>query len=158
MATFKHLIALAAAATIAAQPCLAADLVADDASRESGMRVGLYARVPLGDSGRVREEPRAGLSFGATHIYRGINAATGERRIEANLVDIGLFRSGRPSLMLSGRQMLDESGRLRLQDDEDGGGGIPTWALVAGGLVVAAGVGYLVLLEQFDCDEDEECS
>ena len=143
-----------AAGLVAAQPCAAAELEAGDGSRRSGMFAGAYVRVPLGPRGPAREEARAGLSFASTHVYRGADASGGERRLQADIVDIGMFRSGRPSLMVAGRQLVDERGRLSLKD----GGGVPTWAIVVGAVVLAAGVGYLVLMERLDCDEDEECN
>ena len=164
MASIRHGFATAAATLMAAQPCLAAELAPgegsfrSDAARQSGIYAGIYARVPLGQSGPRRAEPRAGLRLGPTHVYRGANASGGERRLQLDMVDVGLFRSGRPSLMVAGRQLVDREGRLRLQGEDGGGGGIPTWAIVVGGVVVAAGIGYYVLMEQFDCDEDEECS
>ena len=157
MASFRHSISFVAAGLMAAQPCLAAELEPIGASRHSGVHAGLYARLPLGPRGRTSEEPRAGLSLGATHLYRGAAASDGERRVQVNMVDLGMFSSGRPSLLVGGRQLVDSRGRLRVQGDEEDGGGIPTWAIVAGGVVLAVGVGYLVLLERFDCDSDEEC-
>lgn len=151
MASFRHIVLLTAAGLIAAQPCAAADLAPLEGAGRSGLYGGIYVRLPIGQSGR--QEARTGLSFGPTRIYRTANASEGERRTQVNLVDLGIVRSGRPSLTVGGRELIDERGRLSLGGD---GGGVSPLAIVVG-LVVVAGVGYLLIREQFDCDPDGEC-
>jgi hypothetical protein len=142
---------------MAAEPCIAAEIASNDASRQSGAFAGAYFRMPLGGERSPDNEARAGLRMGVAHVYRGVSAETAERRIEAGLVDLGIFRSGRPSLMLGGRQMIDRRGRFSLQGDEDGGGVSP-WLIVGGVVVLAIGVGALVLAERLKChDHDDEC-
>jgi hypothetical protein len=152
MASFKRLIAFTAAGLLAAQPCAAADLAMLEGSRQSGLYGGIYVRLPIGQIGRDRQEARTGVSFGPTHIYRTANAGDGERRTQINVVDLGVVRSGRPSLTVGGRELIDERGRLSLGED----GGVSPAAIVVG-LIVVAGVGYLLIREQFDCDPDGPC-
>ena len=157
MKTTARGIALLAASLAAAQPSMAAELVAQDAARQSGAFAGAYVRVPLAGERKAGNEPRAGVKLGVAHVYRGIDAATGERRIEAGLVDVGLFASGRPSLMLGGRQLVDKTARVSLEgDDKDGG--VSPWLIGAGVVILALGASALWFAEAIDCDADEECS
>lgn len=149
-------ISLLAACLTSAQPAMAAEFLAQDGARHSGGFAGAYFRVPLAGQRGAGEEPRLGVTVGVAHIYRGVDAAVGERRIEAGLVDVGLFTSGRPSLMVGGRQLVDRQGRLSLQGDGDGG--VSPWLVGAGVAVLALGGAALWWFEAIDCDEDEECS
>jgi hypothetical protein len=146
MASLKRIVALAAAGLLAAQPCAAAELSPLEGSRRTGLYGGIYLRLPIGPD---RQNARTGLSFGPTRIYR--TAHGGERRTQIDLVDLGMVRSGRPSLTIGGRELIDERGRLSLRGD-----GVSPAAIVVG-LVVVAGIAYLLIREQFDCDPEGEC-
>jgi hypothetical protein len=149
-------ISMLAAMLIAAQPCAAADLALHEGARQSGAFAGAYVRLPL-TPGKEREEARAGVKLGVSHLYRGSSAVTGERRVEASLVDVGLFQSRKPSLLIGGRQMFDRNGRFSLQGDS-GGGGVSPWLIGAGVVLLAVGVGALVLADRLKCREhDDEC-
>jgi hypothetical protein len=156
--TIRHGLAAAAALLLAAQPCLAAELPARDGSRHSGVFAGAFAKLPLGSKATARDEGRVGFRLGASHVYRGAHAGLGERRIEADFVEIGMFGSGRKSLTLGGRQLVGTDGKLRLADEDGSGGGVSTWVIVGGVVVLALGVGYLVLLDAFDCTDEDECT
>ena len=148
-----------AALMIAVQPCAAADLAPQEGTRHSGVFAGATLRVPLGQGRAPREEARAGLSFGATHVYRGTSATSGERRVQADMVELGIRRSGTASFAIGGRQLLDDKGRLRVQgDDDEDDGGISPWLIGAGVVVAALGIGYLVLLDELDCTDEDECN
>ena len=143
---------------MAAEPCIAAEITSNEASRQSGAFAGAYFRMPLGGERSPDDQARTGLRIGVAHVYRGVSPGTGERRIEAGLVDLGIFRSGRPSLMLGGRQMIDQQGRFSLRGDEEGRGGASPWLIVGGVVVLAVGVGALVLADRLKCrDHDDEC-
>lgn len=142
---------LATAQTLSAAP--PAFAAAPDAveMRQMGAFAGLRLRVPLDDhSGR---HARVGLTVAPAMLSR---TADGEARSRiAEGIELG-FRGGRPlSLSLAGRDL--HGGRLGAADGGDGGG-VPTWALVAGGVVLVLGGAYLWFSEAIDCDEDEECS
>ncbi len=147
---------LLAALTISAQPCIAADLAAQNASRQSGSFAGAYLHVPLSSSKKVGDEARAGLRLGMSHLYRSGDPGGGERRIDADIVDLGLFQSGRPSLMVGGRQLLAADGHLALKEGD--GGGVSPWLIVGGVVILALGVGAVVLADRLECkDHDDEC-
>ena len=144
---------LVAAQILAAQPAAAADLVAQEQQR-IGAFAGLRLRVPL-DGANSEGGPRLGVALAPT--LHGRNDDAGRELRIGEGVEIG-FRAGRPlALSVGGRELTRR--QLPLQDAaEEGDGGIPTWALVAGGVVVALGGAYLWFSEAIDCDEDEECS
>lgn len=146
--------ALIAALLLTAQPCLAAELASNEFGRRSGAFAAAYVRIPLTGRKGPSDEARAGLRLGVSQVYGSVNTGTGERRQEAGLVDLGMFRSGRPSLTVGGRQLIDKKGRLSLQGDDADGGGVSPW-LIVGGVVAAIGVGSVVWWDSKTCSRDE---
>ena len=127
----------------AAQPALAADFAATE-PEQVGAFGGLRVRVQLGGD-RQQRQVRAGLAVAPT--LHGANMA-GERPLRIGEgVELG-FRGERPlSLTVAGMDV----GSRRLgtaQDDGDGEDeGVPTWAWVAGGVVVVLGLGVFAFTE-----------
>ena len=135
----------------AAPPAFAADF-AEARDRRAGAFAGFRLRLPL--DGAERRQVRAGLTL-APALHSRTASGRSVMRIGEGL-EFG-YRANRPlSVSLAGRDL----SRLRLgaaQNDDDDGG-IPTVALVAGGLVLVFAAGYYWFAEAIDCDADEECS
>lgn len=134
----------------AAQPALAADLAATGEQR-AGAFAGLRLSVPL--DGAARERPvRLGLALAPT-----LRSRNGEGEIRTRIgegMEFG-YRSNRPlSFSLAGRDL----SRLGAAQGDDSGGGVPTWALIVGGVAVTLGLAYWGFSEAIDCDAEEECS
>ena len=133
-----------------AHPVLAADLTEAEQPRISAFG-GLRVRVPLGGDPQQRQV-RAGLTVAPT--LHGANMA-GERPLRIGEgVELG-FRGERPlSLTVAGM----DAGSRRLgaaQDDDDGeDDGVPTWAWVAGGVVVVLGLGAFAFAEAMNASSE----
>lgn len=115
--------------------------------REMGAFGGVRLRVALGGN-RSQPKVRGGLAFAPTmHSRAGQGAAQ---------VDFGEglefgHRSGRRlSLSAAGQDIGGNRAGVARADGEDGDGGLPDWALIAGGVVVALGVGGLIFFEALD--------
>lgn len=144
---------LAAQVMVAAEPAAAAkiDDLAVSARHGTGAFAGFRLRVAL-DGGPREERVRAGLALAPT-VHRPTSQGARSLAIGEGL-ELG-YRTDRPlSLSLAGRDLDRRS--LKASGDDDGG--VPTWALVAGGIAASLGVAYLVFMEAIDCDADEECS
>jgi hypothetical protein len=136
---------LSAQLLAAAQPAMAAQLEATGDQR-MGAFGGLRVRLPLGGEMRDRQL-RAGLTLAPTLHGRLANGETRLRFGEG--LELGLRGREPVRLSLAGRDVR----RLAARDDGDGRRGIPTGALIAGGLVLVtiAGVVFVaVALENAD--------
>lgn len=128
------------AAQLAAAPAVAASLepVETSATRTGGF-AGARLRIQLG--GREAGRAQAGLNIGPV---RSAQATDG--RIHTSFgegVAFGIAgESATPQLTFAGRS-LDE---IRLK--ADGKGGVPTWALVVGGVVIVLGVAAAVAIDE----------
>lgn len=143
---------LAAAQTLSAAPPAFAAAPGALELRQMGAFAGLRLRVPL-DAGPRQQQVRVGLAVAPAMLSR---TAEGEARTRIGEgIELG-FRGERSlALSVAGQDLR----RVRAQAAEgDDGGGVPTWALVAGGVVLVLGGAYLWFSEAIDCDEDEECS
>ena len=134
---------------VAAAPAHAADLAASEAPR-TGAFGGLRVSVPL-DGARREQRIRAGLTLAPTSVARTAGGDLRTRIGEGLALD---FAGRRPvTLSLAGTR-LDRLGAA--QDDEQGGGGVPTWLWIAGGVTVALGGFYLWFEDAMnDCDPGE---
>ena len=132
------------------QPALAADLAEAEQPR-MGAFGGLRVRIPLDGDARQRQV-RAGLTVAPT--MQGANME-GERPLRIGEgVELGI-RGNRPlSLSVAGMDV----GSRRLgaaQDDDDGDDdGVPTWAWVAGGVVVVLGLGAFAFAEAMNASSE----
>jgi hypothetical protein len=142
-------LAATAALSLAATPCLAAEIPNHEPSgaRRSSAVAGAYLRVPFSrdSNGRARA-PQAGLRLSMQHDYR-TGDAPNARRFGADALDLRLTGRTGPTVYLAGRPVTGEEGR-RL----NGVGTTGTVAIVAGVIVVAAVVGLLVLQDASCCE------
>ena len=131
--------AAAAAAMLAAGPCLAAEIPGDasQGARRSGAVAGLYFKMPLGGGGRTKA-PRAGLRLSMVHDYR--TAGAGDARVvQSDGLDLRLIGGGakKPTLYFAGQPVTGEQANKR---NFNTGGTVVTVVLVA---AVAVGAFYL---------------
>ncbi|MGE3147340.1 MAG: hypothetical protein AB7K35_17360 [Pseudorhodoplanes sp.] len=123
----------------AAQPAMAAELVATG-EQQVGAFGGFRLRIPF--DGHLRQrEIRAGLTVSPTLSSQ---SAQGEIRTRIGEgLEFGYRSDRRLSLSIAGMSMRQL--RAAQGEDQDGDDGVPTWALIVGGVAVAAGVGVLLL-------------
>lgn len=135
---------MAAALALAATPCLAADLPAfsEKGERRSGAVAGAYIKVPLSPGRNMKRGPQAGLRLAMTHDYRTASAPQAQR-VEANALDLRLVGQKQPTLFVAGKAVTGQEARKHQLGSTAGMIGIG----VVVGLVVAAGVFYLILIE-----------
>ena len=142
----KTAIASAAACSMAASPCLAADLAGfeETGARRSGAGVGAYVALPFGGprSGRTQ----AGLRLTVSHDYRDAAAQTAPV-IRSDAFDLRLVGDREPTLYLAGRPVTGEQAR---RNNLTGVGTLVTVVVVA-----AAVVGGIVIWNAID-DSGEE--
>jgi hypothetical protein len=144
----KRLAAAAAAFSLAAAPCGAAELVEfkDPGARRSGAALGAYVKLPLGASLAERRGPAAGLRLTAVHDYRTAGAPRAAL-IESDTLDLRLIGSKRPALYLAGVPVGGEEGRRQNLT------GVSTVVVVV--VIAAAAVGGFYLARAID-DSGEE--
>ncbi|HEX8483273.1 MAG TPA: hypothetical protein VF650_15355 [Allosphingosinicella sp.] len=144
----KRIAAAAAACSLAASPCAAAELVdyKDPGARRSGAALGAYVRLPLGPRAEARRGPAAGLRLTAVHDYRNA-AAPRAMLIESDTLDLRLLGAKKPALYLSGVPVTGEGRRKHNLN------GASTVVVVV--LVAAAAVGGYYLARAID-DSGEE--
>ena len=139
-----RIIASAAAAALAATPCLAADprLDFDAGERRSSASAGIYFAVPFGGERHARAQ--GGLRLRMTHDYRS-SASPRARVVNADALELRLIGERRPTLFVADRPLTGRDDRRNLM-----GGGIVSIVVI--GLAV---VGGLVILNELKDDEDE---
>jgi len=139
-------IAFAAAASIAATPCLAADprLDLDAGERRSSASAGVYFAVPFGGERNARAQ--GGLRLRMTHDYRS-PAAPRARVVNADTLELRLIGEPRPTLFVADRPITGRDNRQNLM-----GGGIVSMVVI--GLAV---VGAVVVYSALKDDEDDQC-
>lgn len=141
------MLALAAAASIAATPCMAAGVEASQAlgARQSGAVGGLYLSMPLG--GTRSGKPQAGLRLQMAHDYRDATAPRAPV-VRSNGFDLRLIGEKKPTLFVADRPV---TGKQARRHNLVGGGGILSLVILA----AAAVGGYVIYKEVFD--DDEQC-
>jgi len=142
-------LAATAALTLAAAPCLAAEIPNHEplGARRTNAVAGAYVRVPLSrDSSGRAGRARAGLRMTMQHDYRSLQSP-GARVVEPEGLDLRLTGRTGPALYLAGTPITGEEGR-RLNKLGTG----ETIAIVAGVVVVALVVGVLVLQDAVCCE------
>lgn len=142
-----RLAAAAAALSLAAAPCAAAELPdqRDPGARRSGAAIGGYVRLPLGGKAE-RRAPAAGLRLSAVHDYRSAGA---ERAafVESDTIDLRLLGAKKPALFVAGMPVTGKEGRRHNLS------GVNTIVTVV--IVAAAEVGGYYLARSID-DSGEE--
>lgn len=108
----KTIAAAAAALSLVAAPCSAAELIdqKDPGARRSGASLGAYVRLPLGPRHAGERGPSAGLRLTAVHDYRTAGAPRATL-IESDTLDLRLLGSKKPALYLAGVPVGDETRR-----------------------------------------------
>ena len=138
----KRIIAAAVVATqFVTAPAWAASLAPVETL---GSRTGAFAgaRLRIGIGGRDAGQLRAGIGVAPLRSARALDG-----RVRTNFgegVEFGVTGKSAPRLSLAGRSV-DE---IRLQ--ADGKGGVPTWALVAGGVVLVVGIAAAVFVDKLE--------
>lgn len=129
---FRKAAAAAAALSLAATPCLSAELVDHPISgeRRNGAAVGGYVKLELG-GGRERRSPTAGLRMTGVQDYR-----SGAVRIapvaERDTLELRLIGEKKPTFFVAGRAVTGEKAKQNLT-------GVSTVVTVV--LIAAAAVG-----------------
>ena len=143
----RNAIAFAAACSMAASPCLAADLIQVDeaGARRSGAGAGLYLEVPLG--GPRSGHAQAGLRLTVNHDYRDAVTPTAPL-VRSNAFDFRLVGDREPTLYLAGRPLTGEDSRRNNLT------GVSTIVTVV--VLAAAVVGGIVIWKAIDDDTDAE--
>ena len=144
----RHLAAAAAAFSLAATPCAAAELIdhRDPGARRSGAALAAYARLPLGARADGQRGPAAGLRLTAVHDYRTAGAPRAAL-IESDTIDLRLLGSKKPALYLAGVPVGGEERRRQNLT------GVSTVVVVV--VIAAAAVGGFYLARAID-DSGEE--
>jgi hypothetical protein len=148
---------VAAQATAAAQPALAADLI-EHGTPQMGAFAGARLRMPLGH--HAHQRLRAGLTIAPTTHARGSDGALRTRFGEG--LELGIAPDRPVELSFAGTR-LDRFG-VAPNGTAPGGAraGVSTLGWIAIGvgatIVVVAGAGYLWLEDALDCDPGDDCS
>jgi hypothetical protein len=144
----RRLAAAAAALSLLATPCSAAELVdhRDTGARRSGAALGAYVRLPLGARPAGRSGPAAGLRLTAVHDYRTAGAPRAAL-IESDTLDLRLLGRKKPALFLAGVPLSDRERRRHNLN------GVNTAVTVV--ILVAAAVGGYYIVRAID-DSGEE--
>jgi hypothetical protein len=127
---------LLAGQLLAAAPPAAAAELDRHAAPQVGAFGGLRVRLPL-DGDRRDRQLRAGLAVAPTVHSR---TADGETRLRIGEgIEFGVRGRAPAQLSLAGQGVR----RLNAQGEEDEDSGVPTWAIVAGAVVVVLGAGLV---------------
>jgi len=135
---------LLSAATLAAQPCLAApDYGATgQMERRSGAFAGAVFKVPLG--GAVTRKPSARLQLGMSHVYQDRHSSAPPTRLHSSVLEFGLTDNGKPLWLVGGQSTEGLKQRLGIS------GSTKTVLLIVGG-VAAAALAVVLLTEEQEC-------
>lgn len=144
----RRLAAAAAAFSLVASPCGAAELVdhKDPGARRSGAALGAYVKLPLGAQPSDQRGPVAGLRLSTVHDYRTAGAPRAAL-IESDTLDLRLLGSKKPALYLAGVPISGEERRRQNLT------GVSTVIVVV--VIAAAAVGGFYLARAID-DSGEE--
>jgi hypothetical protein len=142
----RKYLAAAAAASMAASPCLAAEIPAmrDTGARQSGAVAAAYFKVPLGGGGQAAKA-HGGLKLAMVHDYRTAGAQTA-RVVSADTLDLRLVGEKKPALFVAGQKLSGDGKRSNLT-------GVSTIVTVT--IVAAAVVAGFYLARAID-DSGEE--
>ena len=144
----RKLIALAAAGSMAASPCLAADFAQfqDTGARRSGAGLGAYVEIPF--SGPRSGRTQAGLRLNVTLDYRDARSQTAPV-VRGEAFDLRLVGDRQPTLYMAGRPVTGEEGRRANLLG-------PANRIITIAVLVAAVVGGIVIWQAIDDDNDAQ--
>jgi hypothetical protein len=144
----KQFAAAAAALSLVAAPCNAAELIdhKDPGARRSGAALGAYVRLPLGARPDGQRGPDAGFRLTAVHDYRSAGAPRASL-VETDTLDLRLAGSKKPALYLAGVRLDAEARRKHNLS------GVNTVVTIV--IIAAAAVGGYYLARAID-DSGEE--
>jgi hypothetical protein len=139
--------AAGAALSLAATPCLAAELHTENMSgeRRSGAVAGGYFSVPFG--GKQDGKPQAGLRLQMAHDYRDA-VATNAPMVKANAFELRLLGDKKPTFYAADMALTGEEAEKRNLM----GGGIIGLAIVAGAIV-----GAVLVVRMLTDENDAQC-
>ena len=145
---FRFSYAIASAAMLVAQPCIAAPDFGDPryADRQIGAFAGAQLKLALG--GKERAVPTARLQLGMTQRYQGPGATAPSRSFDVSALELGLATTGKPMLLVGGQDTSALKRRLGVN------GSTNTTLLIAGGVALAV---VAVLLITADGSNAEPC-
>lgn len=109
--------------------------------REMGTFAGARLRIALGGN-RNQPKVRGGLTFAPT-MHSRANQGAAEINIGEGL-EFGHRSGHRISLSAAGQDIGGNRAGVARAGEEDDNGGLPDWALITGGVVIALGVGGLL--------------
>ena len=145
----KKTLVFAAATTMAATPCLSAELprLQDEGARRSGAVAGAYFKVPLGGGARSKK-PAAGVRLSVVHDYRNAGAQNA-RVVRSDSFDLRLVGAKKPTLYIAGQAVTGEEAKKHRQNIG------PVGSAVSLAILVAAAVGAYYIYRAVD-DSGEE--
>lgn len=114
---------------------------------ETGAFAGARIRIALGGN-RNQPKLRAGLTIAPT-LHHRVDQGAPEINFGEGL-EFGHRTGHRLSLSAAGQDIGGNRNRAGQADQDDDEGGLPDWALIAGGVVIAAGIGGLLFFEALD--------
>ena len=107
-------------------------------THQAGAFGGVRVRVAL-DGARNERRVRAGLTLAPTLHSQTVEGGVQRQLRIGEGLELGVRGRDRVQLSLAGRDVR----RLGAQEGDEDDGGVPTWALIVGGVVVVAGAGLL---------------
>ena len=107
-------------------------------SHQAGAFGGVRVRLPL-DGARSERRVRAGVTLAPTLHSQSVEGGVQRQLRIGEGLELGVTGRDQVRLSLAGRDVR----QLGAQEGDEDGGGVPTWALIAGGVVVVAGAGLL---------------
>ncbi|MDZ4306922.1 hypothetical protein [Allopontixanthobacter sp.] len=114
---------------------------------ETGAFAGARLRISLGGN-RNQPKVRAGLTIAPT-LHHRVNQSAPDINFGEGL-EFGHRSGHRFSLSAAGQDIGGKKNRAAQAGQDDDEGGLPDWALIAGGVVIAAGIGGLLFFEALD--------
>ena len=143
----KKLQLFVAAASVAATPCLAADLEPSQSQgeRRTGAVAGAYLTIPFG--GARSGKTQSGFRLQMTHDYRNATAPNAQV-VRSNTFDLRLVGDKQTTLYVANMPVTGKEARKL---NMAGGGGIMSIVIIAAAVVGS----YLLYKEVIDDDDDD---
>lgn len=142
----KSVMAFAAAASMAASPCLSAELDRHEeiGARRSGAGVGAYLAIPLGGPRHGRTQ--SGLRISVSHDYRDARNQS-VPVVRSDVFDLRLIGDQQPTLYVAGQAVTGEAARRNNL--------FGTSSIVTVAVLTLAVIGAIVVWKEIDDDDDQ---